>query len=177
MAALCATLGLVVFAPVAGARHNFSILDLSAAEVAPGDSVRVRGFSYTDTAFLHLGAVDGPVLAELQPSEENIISGDVTIPPDAAPGRTLLYAVQQDPNGAPTRLPGRAPLTIQGPGASANQEAAAAVEARPSRFDVGGNGSFAITVVAALATTALLGAVTTAYFAASRRRASAQGAS
>lgn len=174
VATLCLALGLVVSAPVAKARHNFSILDVSAAEVSPGDSVSVRGFSYTDTAFIYLGALDGPVLAELQPSDQDIISGDVVIPSNAPPGRTLLYAVQQDSNGAPTRLPGRAALTIKGAGVSQNQEGPLAVEARPNRFAVRGDGSLATTVMVALATAVFLGGVTTAYLRSSRRRASAQ---
>lgn len=174
VAALFLALGLVLSAPVAGARHNFSILEVNGAEVSPGDSVTVRGFSYTDTAFIRLGALDGPVLAELQPSDEDIISGEVVIPSDAPPGRTLLYAVQQDSNGAPTRLPGRAALTIKGAGVSQNQETPLTVEARPSRFAVRGDGSLAITVMVALATAVFLGAVTTAYLSSSRRRASAQ---
>lgn len=176
VATLCLALGLVVSAPVVGARHNFSILDVSADDVSPGDSVTVRGFSYTDTVFIRLGAIDGPVLAELQPSDEDIISGDAVIPSDAPPGRTLLYAVQQDSNGAPTRLPGRAALTIKGAGVSQNPETPLTVEARPSRFAVRGDGSLAITVMVALATAVFLGAVTAAYLISNRRRASAQGA-
>lgn len=144
----------------ASARHNFSILEATPETASPGETVTVRGFSYTDTAVIRFGSLDGPVLAELEPSQEDIISGEVVIPLDASPSRTLIYAVQESPDGDPTRLPGRAPLTIEG----APQEPARALVAgsRPTAFEDGGGGSALTTVVAAAVTVVVLGAATAA---------------
>ncbi len=112
-------LGAVTFAfaqTPASARHNFSILEVARQEVAAGDTVEVSGFSYTETAFIRLGSIDGQILAELQPSMDNIIKGTVQIPVGTAFGRSVLYAVQQDAEGKPSRFPGQAAVTIVGPG-------------------------------------------------------------
>ena len=55
------------------------------------------------------------MLAELAPTSNNDIRGVVRIPPDAPPGRHILFAMHQDDNGKPTRFPGRAAVIVSGP--------------------------------------------------------------
>ncbi len=107
---------LVALSLPASARHNFSMLEVAAQEVAAGEEVVVSGFSYTDTAFIRFGLVDGPVLAALEPTDDDRIKGTVRIPEAAPAGRYVLYAVQQDEAGNPSRFPGRAALTVAAPG-------------------------------------------------------------
>ena len=97
------------------ARHNFSMLEVSPRHATSGQEVTVSGFSYTKTAVVRFGALDGPVLAELEPTSNNDISGVVRIPPDAPPGRHILFAMHQDDKGKPTRFPGRAAIIVSGP--------------------------------------------------------------
>ena len=97
------------------ARHNFSMLEVSPRHATSGQEVTVSGFSYTKTAVVRFGALDGPVLAELEPTSNNDISGVVRIPPDAKPGRHILFAMHQDDKGKPTRFPGRAAIIVSGP--------------------------------------------------------------
>lgn len=110
--------GLVVVAwdTPADARHNFSMLAVSPQQAAAGDEVTVSGFSYTKTAVVRFGALDGPVLARLEPNANNDIRGTVRIPPEARPGRHVLFAMHQDEQGKPTRFPGRAAIVVSGPG-------------------------------------------------------------
>lgn len=107
---------LMLTGPPAAARHNFSMLTVRPSVAAPGDEVTVSGFSYTKTAVVRFGAVDGPELARLEPNANNDISGTVRIPADARPGRHVLFAMHQDDQGRPTRFPGRAALVVAGPG-------------------------------------------------------------
>ena len=100
----------------ASARHNFSMLDVDRTEVVGGEELGVSGFSYTDTAYIRFGSVDGQVLAELQPSDDDMIKGTVQIPMGTPAGRHVLYAVQQDADGRPSRFPGLAALTVVEPG-------------------------------------------------------------
>ena len=112
---LGSVLALVWQAPVQ-ARHNFSMLEVSPQQATSGQEVTVSGFSYTKTAVVRFGALDGPVLATLEPTSNNDISGVVRIPPDAKPGRHILFAMHEDDKGKPTRFPGRAAITVSGPG-------------------------------------------------------------
>lgn len=98
------------------ARHNFSMLEVSPRQATSGQEVTVAGFSYTKTAVVRFGALDGPVLARLEPTSNNDIRGVVRIPPDAQPGRHILYAMHEDDKGKPTRFPGRAAIIVSGPG-------------------------------------------------------------
>ena len=106
---------LVSHAP-AEARHNFSMLEVSPRQATSGQEVTVSGFTYTKTAVVRFGALDGPVLAELEPTSNNDIRGVVRIPPDAPPGRYILFAMHQDDKGKPTRFPGRAAIVVSGAG-------------------------------------------------------------
>ena len=98
------------------ARHNFSMLEVTPQQATSGQEVTLSGFSYTKTAVVRFGALDGPVLARLEPTSNNDISGVVRIPPDAKPGRYILFAMHEDDKGKPTRFPGRAAITVSGPG-------------------------------------------------------------
>lgn len=98
------------------ARHNFSMLEVSPRQATSGQEVTVSGFSYTKTAVVRFGALDGPVLARLDPTSNNDISGVVRIPPDTPPGRHILFAMHEDDNGKATRFPGRAAIIVSGPG-------------------------------------------------------------
>lgn len=100
----------------ADARHNFSMLAVTPQQAVPGDEVTVSGFSYTKTAAVRFGALDGPVLARLEPDSNNDIRGTVRIPPETRPGRHILFAMHQDDQGRPTRFPGRAAIVVSGPG-------------------------------------------------------------
>lgn len=96
----------------ASARHNFSMLEVDRQEIMAGEEIGVSGFSYTDTTFIRFGSTDGQILTELQPSEENVIKGTVQIPTGTVAGRHVLYAVQQDAEGKPSRFPGQAAVTV-----------------------------------------------------------------
>lgn len=100
----------------AQARHNFSMLEVSPQQATSDQEVTVSGFSYTKTAVVRFGALDGPVLARLEPTSNNDIRGVVRIPPDAPPGRHILFAMHEDDKGKPTRFPGRAAIIVSGPG-------------------------------------------------------------
>lgn len=100
----------------AEARHNFSMLEVSPQQTTSGQEVTVAGFSYTKTAVVRFGALDGPVLARLEPTSNNDIRGVVRIPPEAPPGRHILFAMHEDDKGKPTRFPGRAAIIVSGPG-------------------------------------------------------------
>ena len=112
---LGSALGLVFHGP-AEARHNFSMLEVSPQQATSGQEVTVSGFSYTKTAVVRFGALDGPVLARLDPTSNNDIRGVVRIPPDTLPGRHILFAMHEDDKGKPTRFPGRAAIIVSGPG-------------------------------------------------------------
>ena len=88
------------------------MLEVDRQELAAGEEVGVSGFSYTDTVYLRFGSTDGPILAELQPSEDDIIKGTARIPAETPAGRYVLYAVQQDAEGNPSRFPGQAAVTV-----------------------------------------------------------------
>lgn len=92
------------------------MLEVDKQEIAAGEEIGVTGFSYTDTVYIRFGSTDGQILAELQPSEDDIIKGTVQVPVGTPAGRYVLYAVQQDAEGNPSRFPGQAAVTVVGPG-------------------------------------------------------------
>lgn len=104
-------------APALG-RHNFSILKADPDLVASGAEVSVTGFSYPVKikVLIRFNALDGPVLAELEPTSNQDIAGTVRIPEGTAAGRYVLYALQYGADGKPNRIPGRAAVTVVGPG-------------------------------------------------------------
>ena len=96
----------------AAARHNFSMLEADRQKLAAGEELAVSGFSYTDTVYIRFGSTDGQILAQLQPSEDDVIKGTAQIPVGTPAGRYVLYAVQQDAEGQPSRFPGQAAVTV-----------------------------------------------------------------
>lgn len=102
----------------AQARHNFSMLKVSPELGMAGAEVSVNGFSYPVNAkvSIRFNALDGPVLAELEPTANQDIGGPVRIPEGTASGRYVLYAVQYGTDGRPNRIPGRGALTVVGSG-------------------------------------------------------------
>lgn len=106
----------VAFSAPAFGRHNFSMLKVNPERATPGGEVSVSGFSYPVNikVSIRFNAVDGPVLAELDPTANQDISGTVRIPTETAPGRYVLYAVQSDSSGKPNRIPGRAAFAVAG---------------------------------------------------------------
>lgn len=111
MLALVAVIIAYVQVP-ASARHNFSMLEVDRQQIVAGEEIGVSGFSYTDTTYIRFGSTDGQILTELQPSEEDIIEGTAQIPMGTVAGRYVLYAVQQDAEGKPSRFPGQAAVTV-----------------------------------------------------------------
>lgn len=164
MAVLAVAAVLSLDAP-ALARHNFSMLRVSPELGAAGGEVSVSGFSYpvNTKVAIRFNAVDGPVLAELDPTANQDISGTVRIPAGTAAGRYVLYAVQYDAAGKPNRIPGRAAVTVGGrdgppPAAAVGLE----LEARPGaliRADGAGAGQLALVGFGAFALAGLLGLV------------------
>ncbi len=88
------------------------MLEVDRQEISAGEEIGVSGFSYTDTVYIRFGSTDGQILAELQPSEDDIIKGTAQIPVGTPAGRYVLYAVQQDAEGNPSRFPGQAAVTV-----------------------------------------------------------------
>ena len=162
----------------AEARHNFSMLDVSPRQATSGQEVTVSGFSYTKTAVVRFGALDGPVLARLEPTSNNDISGVVRIPPDTPPGRHMLFAMHEDEKGKPTRFPGRAAIIVSGPGGPPlGVDDELTLESRPigvlERDPVSGAELF----VVAVATAGAAGLVAGLFLILSARRRSAEGTS
>ncbi|HEV2070923.1 MAG TPA: hypothetical protein VGR26_14125 [Acidimicrobiales bacterium] len=161
----------------ASARHNFSMLDVDRTEVVAGEEIGVSGFSYTDTAYIRFGSVDGQILAELQPSDEDIIKGTVQIPMGAPAGRHVLYAVQQNADGEPSRFPGLAALTVVGPGGPPLGLAIRSeTEARPEDLIESAPFSIGDFLTLALATVGALSLLTAAFYGLFIRRRHASGA-
>lgn len=164
----------VLLAAPASARHNFSMLTVEPEVAAPGEEVVVSGFSYPPetTVLIRFDDLDGPVLAELEPTSNDDIEGTVTIPADADPGRYVLYALQYGDDGTPNRIPGRAALTVSSPGATpASASTALDVEARSAsllRSEGPGAGELA---AVALGSLALAGALSLILTRSLRRRA------
>lgn len=167
--------GLVVVASgvPADARHNFSMLAVSPQQAAAGDEVTVSGFSYTKTAVVRFGALDGPVLARLEPDANNDIRGTVRIPPEARPGRHVLFAMHQDEQGKPTRFPGRAAVVVSGPGGPPlGVTTGLALEPRPRdvlQRDSASPGSLVLVAVATAGAGCLLAGVVLVLLAGRRR--------
>lgn len=89
---------------------NISTLNISDSSGRPGERVLVTGTSFGNSSptgrrtttplpvRIRWNAVEGPTLAELAPDGAGNISASITIP-DAAPGRYVIFAVQQDTDG------------------------------------------------------------------------------
>lgn len=160
----------------ASARHNFSMLEVDRQEMAAGEEVGLSGFSYTDTAYIRFGSADGQILAELQPSEDDIIEGTAQIPVGAPAGRYVLYAVQQDAQGKPSRFPGQASVTVVEPGGPPLGLATGfEIEARPEDLIESAPFSIGDFLTLALATIGALSLLTAAFYGLFIRRRHASG--
>lgn len=148
-------------------RHNFSMLKARPELTVPGGEVTVSGFSYPANAkvSIRFDALDGPVLAELEPNSNQDISGTVRIPEGAAPGRYVLYAVQYGAAGTPNRIPGRAAVTVAGGGgALPSVPTGLEREVRPHALAKSGGpgaGELALVALGALAVAAALSLIAT----------------
>lgn len=99
-------------------------LNLTPAQVRPGDSVAVlgtRGFGYTNPVQVRFNAPDGPVLGTFQPDTQVYAAwgpGNITIPPDTKPGTYTIYATQilADTESHIRGIPARATIEVIGPG-------------------------------------------------------------
>lgn len=114
------------------ARHNFSMLVAEPREVPPGGEVTVHGFSYDAPVTIRFGALDGPMLARLEPDANEDIRGVVRIPPDAAVGHHIIFAFQED-DGEISRIPARAAITV-GDAAIGTDVLDPEVEPRPAQL-------------------------------------------
>lgn len=147
------------------ARHNFSMLQAEPQVVVPGDQVTVSGFSYTETAVVRFGALDGPVLTRLQPTPNEDIEGTVRIPRDTAPGRYIVFAMHEDGDGEPARFPGQAAVTVVGPGgAPLDLSTGLEIEPRPAGLVVGDSAGVGQLALVALAAVGAVGAVAMVLF-------------
>lgn len=163
----------------AHARHNFSTLQsVEPRQAAAGESVTVRGFSYTDTVEIRFGALDGPVLTEVEPDANDDITAEVRIPPDAEPGRYILYAVQRDEDGDISRYPGQANVWVVGEGAPPVDEDTPEVEPRLAGLVVQEGPGLGSLLFVAMATAAVAaGAVLVTTWQRRRARAEEEAAS
>jgi hypothetical protein len=174
LVALLVGAGLLLFSSSsASARHNFSMLEVADQVVGAGTEVGVSGFSYTATAYIRFGQIDGPVLATLEPSDDDVISGTVRIPESAAAGRYVLYAVQQNEAGKPNRFPGKAALTVVEPGGPPLEAVSATEpEVRPAGFVLADPFSLGDFLSIALATVGVMSLLTMAIYRFAWRRRS-----
>lgn len=161
LAALVPIVAVSVATPALG-RHNFSMLKVSPELGVPGADVSVSGFSYPVNAkvSIRFNALDGPVLAELEPNFNQDIAGTVKIPDGTVTGRYVLYAVQYDSAGKVNRIPGRAAMTVVTPGGTPPAiPTGLELEARADtlvRAEGAGAGQLALVAVGALGVAALL---------------------
>ena len=157
----------VLTATPALGRHNFSMLRVNPELGVSGAEVAVSGFSYPMNAkvSIRFNALDGPVLAELEPNFNQDIAGNVRIPEGTPSGRYVLYAVQYDGAGKVNRIPGRAAVTVVGPGGSLPAiPTGLELEARPralARSEGASAGELVLVGLAALAAAALLALIMT----------------
>jgi len=102
---------LVITTAGAFACTNISTLNISDSSGRPGSTVVITGTSFgnssptgrrTSTPLpvrVRWNGTDGEMLAEVLPDSAGNISASVTIPPQAAPGHYVIFAVQQDADG------------------------------------------------------------------------------
>ncbi|MDP9389437.1 MAG: hypothetical protein M3Q48_16360 [Actinomycetota bacterium] len=117
-------------------------LKVSPVQVQPGQEVTVTGGPFGSSSFpkphspvvLHLNAVDGPVLATIEPDGSGALSGSFVVPADTKPGNYVVVATQEAQVGDTTwGVPARALLQVVGDGGApvVGQPLAAPVEERP----------------------------------------------
>lgn len=143
-------------------RHNFSMLKVNPELGVAGAEVAVSGFSYPVNAkvSIRFNALDGPVLAELEPNSNQDIAGTMRIPDGTPSGRYVLYAVQYDAAGKVNRIPGRAAISVVGPGGALSAiPTGLELDARPSdlvRAEGAPAGNLVLVALGALGAAALL---------------------
>src|SRR5947209_1288086 len=98
-------------------------LNVSPAQVRPGDTVTLSGFSYNGSLpiVVRFNALDGPVLGTFTPVEGRFgdpesIAGTVTIPATTKPGNYVLIATQANPDGSLAQVPVRALVSVTSSG-------------------------------------------------------------
>jgi hypothetical protein len=103
--------GLVITAAGAFACTNISTLNISDSSGRPGSTVLITGTSFGNSSptgrrtttplpvRIRWNGTEGVPLAEVLPDTAGNISASVTIPPQAAPGHYVIFAVQQDADG------------------------------------------------------------------------------
>ena len=150
------------------------MLAVQPQQAKAGDEVTVSGFSYTKTAVVRFGSLDGPELARLEPTSNNDIGGTVRIPPETPPGRYILFAMHQNEQGKPTRFPGRAAVVVSGPGGPPlGVETDLKVEPRPQGVLEGesvSTGNLFLAAIATVGVASLLVGIVVVITAARRRR-------
>ncbi len=174
-------LATVAFAAVAFACTNLATLNLSSAGAVPGTQITVTGSSFaaaeggsTSPVVLHLGSVDGPVLATATPDGVGNIATAFTVPQDVNPGYKVIVATQADPEGGPVfGTPARATfqiLSTEGAAAAQPQPAQQpGTAATPSPSNVS-PGLLALTIGLGAMGLLLFGAGATAFLRQARRR-------
>ncbi len=103
--------GLVVTAAGAFACTNISTLNISDSSGRPGIMVLITGTSFGNSSpagrrtttplpvRIRWNGTEGEPVAEVLPDAAGNISASITIPPQAAPGHYVIFAVQQDADG------------------------------------------------------------------------------
>lgn len=133
---------LIVPAALAWACIPVATLNLSPPQVRPGQEVTVTGGPFGSSSFpkphspvvLHFNAIDGPVLATIDPVKDGRISGTFTVPADTTPGNYVVVATQQAQEGDTTwGVPARALVQVVGDGGApvVGAPLAAPLEERP----------------------------------------------
>lgn len=103
----------VAWACVAGPSAFTSTVNIKA-----GEQLTVQGVDFSDEApvLVRFDALDGPVLADLGLPDEDrgMVSGNVTIPANTAPGDYVLILTQYGADGEPIQTPVRALVSVVG---------------------------------------------------------------
>lgn len=98
-------------------------LNVSPAQIKPGQEVSLSGFSYNGDLpiVVRFNALDGPVLGTFTPVEGRFgdpesLAGKVTIPAGTKPGNYVLIATQSNADGSLAQVPVRALVSVTSPG-------------------------------------------------------------
>lgn len=92
---------LVIAAAGAWACTNLATLNTAQASAMPGETVTITGTSFkaieegVTPVTIHWNAVNGDVLAQVEPDSSGAISASITVPSDASAGQYVLVATQR----------------------------------------------------------------------------------
>jgi hypothetical protein len=180
-----AALAAVAAAGAAWACVPVATLNVSPAQVKPGEEVALTGNFYNNKnpVLIRFNALDGPVLTTITPTDSagqpgtddsRLINAKVTIPADVRPGNYVLVATQEPVLGRNTwGVPSRALVTVVGDGGAPVVAAPLTPieDSRPAGLERGGSvGAGALVLVAlGVAGVAMFLAGTAAMFAGRRR--------